>query len=185
MIIKTALGHTPENYTFKEPGGLSKARWMAKLLYGTKIYLFREQLKMPKDEIAKFERFAIFNCLYYVQHWIYAPIAIDAPISDLTLFKDMLEFEKYDPQVSAAVIEKLRLHTWYLNQEFIPLNLFSSRVSDDVKEIIIDKLKMVQSPQHYETGIFVQKVLISQKLVFLSFRQTRTSTITNNKRRWS
>ena len=154
--VLLVLGHPPDNYTFKSPIGISKTRWMAKIVYGLKIFLFRDALKLPGDEKNKFERFIIFICLYYVKHWITAPVASDAPLNDLTLFKDMLDYEQYDSDVSAAVIEKLRLHTWFLNQEFTPLNLFSSRVDDEVKSKIVEKLLMVKSklPKEYGTGIF-------------------------------
>ena len=34
----------PENYTMKRPGALHKARWMAKLLYSTKIVLLENEI---------------------------------------------------------------------------------------------------------------------------------------------
>ena len=153
-LVLVILGHTPENYTFKRPAGLSKARWMAKILYGCKIYLFRDLLSLAENEKAKFERFIIFICFYYIKHWIYAPVASDAPITDLTLLKDMLDYDQHDAMVSKAVIEKLGNHFWYLNQEFVPLNLFSSRVNDFIKGKIVEKLLTVESkkPEEYGTG---------------------------------
>ena len=153
-LVLVLLGYPPEDFTFKLPSGFSKVRWMAPIIYAVKIFLFRDQQNLETTEIAKLERFVTFVSLFYIKHWIYAPVARDAPITDLTLFHDMLTYESYDPAVSKAVIEKLRDHTWYLNQEFVVLNLFSSRVDDSVKEIIVEKLNMVKSktPDQYKRG---------------------------------
>ena len=139
-----ALGSEPQKFTFKKPGNFNKTRWMAHILYGIKIFLFRSQvLKRAKAEQLKFERFVIFICMFYTKHWFLAPIASDAPSTDLMLYKDMLNYS-YDPQVSDAILKKLKKHTWYMNQEFAPLNLFSNRVDEKVKVEIARKLLTVK-----------------------------------------
>ena len=68
--VLLVLGHPPDNYTFKSPIGISKTRWMAKIVYGLKIFLFRDALKLPGDEKNKFERlksYVIFNIVTGVE----------------------------------------------------------------------------------------------------------------------
>jgi len=43
------LGGVPKKgLSFRSPGGLHRARWMAKAIYSLKIYLFRGQFKLTK-----------------------------------------------------------------------------------------------------------------------------------------
>ena len=152
QLVLVVLGVIPDGFTFKKPGAFHKARFMAVLIYGLKIYLFRSQLRKTAKEKYDLERFAKFACLYYIKHWFNAPIAANAPISDLNLLKDMIEFEKVDKRVSDAVVAKLKMHTWYLNQEYIPFSLFSDLVSDDEKYEIAQKLLKTEPPLSYEFG---------------------------------
>ena len=151
-LALVVLGHPPENFSFKLPGAVSKPRWMAKILYGYKIFLFRKALKLPKKEQAKFERFAVFCSLFYVKHWFTLPLASDAPFNDLDFYKSMLIFDDYDSEVAQAVLEKICRHTWYMNQEFSPLNLFSEKVNDKTKSKIALKLSKIKSPKSYGLG---------------------------------
>ena len=149
-LVLVCLGQPPSNFTFKKPGAVSKVRWMAKMIYGLKIFLFRLVLKKSKVEQKKLERFATFVCLFYVKHWFQAPIAVDAPKTDLQLFHDMFKYKNFDLQVANAVLTKLRGHTWYLNQEYVPLALFSSIVSNEEKAEIANKLMNTAPSKEYE-----------------------------------
>ena len=148
-LVLVCLGETPEEFSFKLPGAVSKTRWMAVLIYGLKIFLFRFELKKTAEEIAKLERFATFGCLYYIQHWFHAPIAVNAPKADLDLYHDMFRYKKIDSKVANAVLDKLKLHTWYLNQEYTPLSLFSNLVSNEEKSEIAQKICETPPSEQY------------------------------------
>ena len=155
-LVLLVLGSPAEKFSFKKPGAYHKARFMAPLIYGLKMYLFRKQVKVHLKKDIKYlenlERFAIFASLYYAEFWFKAPLAAEAPIMALQLYKNMLEYKKHDSKVATAVLNKLNGHTWYLNQEYVPLSLFSSNVSDREKESIAKKLREVIPPQEYESG---------------------------------
>ena len=151
-LVLVVLADPPENYFFKKPGPHHKARWMAPLIYGLKMFLFRKQLGKSRSDVQKLERFAIFVCLFYVEHWFTAPLAAEAPFMSLQFYKNMLQFIKYDKAIATAVLEKFMGHTWYFNQEYVPLSLFSKRVSDQEKEEIAKKLSNVRRPKKYEFG---------------------------------
>ena len=151
-LVLVTLGYPPSNFSFKKPGALHKARFMAILIYSLKICLFRKVLKLPRAEQKKLERFAAFACLYYIKYWVMAPLASEAPFADLTLYKDMLDYHDHDAPIAAAVLAKLRNHTWFFNQEYVAFNLFSNQVSDQIKMKIVDKLLIAKPPKKYKWG---------------------------------
>ena len=151
-LVLVLLGEDPPDFTFKLPGACHKARFMMVLIYAIKIYLFRKQLKKNTKQKLDLERFVIFAALYYAEYWFLSPIAANAPICDLTLYRDMNEFEKIDKRVSKAVLEKLELHTWYFNMEYSPFSLFSNRVSDAEKSEIAMKLHNTKPSENYAYG---------------------------------
>ena len=94
-------------------------------------------------------------------------MASDAPFVDLKLYKDMLEFEKYDFEISKAVQEKLDRHTWYLSQEFATFNLFSNFVPDETKQKIVQKLLSIKPLKTYKFGPPTNPSLPSDKKIYI------------------
>ena len=166
-LVLAALGYPPENFTFKQPGALHKARFMALIIYGVKMFLLRKKLNESKAEESKLQRFTVFICLFYIRYWFMAPMASDAPFVDLKLYKDMLEFEKYDFEISKAVQDKLDRHTWYLSEEFAPFNLFSNFVPDQTKQKIVQKLLRFTPLKTYKFGPPTNASLPSDKKIGL------------------
>ena len=64
----------------------------------------------------------------------------------------MLLFDEKDSDVAQAVLNKQCSHTRYMNQEFAPLNLFSSKIDDKTKSKIALKLSKLKSPKTYGSG---------------------------------
>ena len=79
----------------------------------------------------------------YVPAWIACPIASDAPANDLMLFTRIKQYSEIKKVISNAAMKKLQNHTWYLGSEMIPLSLFSDRVCDTEKKLIVEA--MIQS----------------------------------------
>jgi hypothetical protein len=65
-IIELALivlGVPPKpGYKFKAPGANHRARWMARVLYTLKIYLFRLEFPLPSDILNKIQELCLFFC---------------------------------------------------------------------------------------------------------------------------
>ena len=150
-LVLVVLGILPEKFSFKKPGAVHKARWMAPMLYGLKMFLFRNELKTSAKEQKKLERFVTFVCFIYIEHWVNASNASDAPFIDLSRYKNLLCYQEIDRPVALAVLKKLKLHTWFLNQEFAPLSLFSEKVSDEQKTLLAKHLIKIK-PAKYEMG---------------------------------
>jgi len=74
-------------YQFRQAGAYDMARWMAKVIYSLKIYLFRDQFHLTSTEQRHLTEFCLFASRVYVNSWITCPVTCDAPISDLQLLK--------------------------------------------------------------------------------------------------
>jgi hypothetical protein len=124
------------NLTFKKCGACHHARWMSKIVYCFKIYLFRFEYQLPRKDEKKLKRLCLFYALVYVKAWFSAPIPSDAPINDLKLYKQLLNYKNIDTTIADTALEKLRKHFWYISPELVPLALFSKKVSiEDKKKI--------------------------------------------------
>ena len=140
------LGETPTSgIHFQAPGAIHRARWMTKVIYSIRMWLFRRQFKMTRAELKSIRDMAIFAVKVYLRAWITAPRSIEAPLNDFTLMRALLEYPH--TAISAATSHKLGLHLWYLSEELITLALFGSRVSAETKVLIVSAMKE-PAPEH-------------------------------------
>lgn len=61
QLTLTVLGNPPNKIQWRAPGPVHHARWMAKLIYAIKIFLFRDQqnsFNLTQKDIRQLERFA-------------------------------------------------------------------------------------------------------------------------------
>lgn len=160
------VGETRKQITFKRPGALHKARWMAKLIYSIKMCLFEEQIQEhPRGTIAtsqqmlKLRNFVNFVTLVYSSWWMSCNSVKDAPWNDLKFYQSMLAYAVVNPEISQSAIHAFKRHLWYLTTEMIPLALWSDKVPADERRALADRLLAVKSdnalitPQHrFGTG---------------------------------
>ena len=143
------LGKKPK-MAFRRPGAYHRARWMAKGLYCLKIYLFRRQLKkaanfaITKHQEEAIKRLCAFLVSVYVRHWFGAPHAVDAPINDLLLLKEIEAYgQLVDADVAGKAMEKVKGQLWYLSEDLVGLALFSKKVSPDEKKQMLENIASV------------------------------------------
>src|SRR6218665_1866373 len=80
--------------------------------------------------------------------------AVDAPWSNLQLFKHILQFDLVKTDASQSAKLAFSNHVWYMTAEMVPLALFSSLVPLVKRQAVCDALLKVQpsmplqSPQH-------------------------------------
>lgn len=140
------MGHTPPSgISFKKPGAVHKARWMNKVIYSLKIYLFKEQFKLTSVEKISLKQFCEFIIKAYAKAWFTASLAIKAPNSDLKMLK-ILSDRKKEPMWQAAA-EKLAKHSWYLSPELVGLAFFDNEVSVDTKRKMVQALSKPPEPE--------------------------------------
>lgn len=82
-LCLVVLGHPLKNYTFRAPGATHHARWMSKIIYSFKIFLFRNQFSLSEEEKSNFKEMSLFAGLIYVKAWIQCPLASNAAVNDL------------------------------------------------------------------------------------------------------
>ena len=130
------LGEAPATgIYFKAPGAMHRARWMAKVIYALKIWLFRSQVKLTKAEEKGIRDFTIFSVLIHLRAWLTAPIVSEAPYNDFQLMQQLLKYPQ--KAISAATSKKFGLHMWYLSEELAGLALFDSRLPVESKKLIL------------------------------------------------
>lgn len=123
-----------EGLSFKKPGALYHARWMAKAIYSLKMYLFRKYFKLSKADEAKLYAVCKFIVFRYINPWYTSPLAIGAPNNDLIFIKSLIEFKDVDKNISDATLHKFSNHLWYLSPELCILSLFDTNVDITIKK---------------------------------------------------
>ena len=131
----------PRGVHWLQPGAFHHARWMATILYSSKMYAFGEQLNYDQAKMDKLRRMCLFNALFYVKAWLSAGSAADAPVNDLRLWNDLMWYKRFDPAVAQAAMTALHRHLWYLTEEIAPFALFSTLLSDSNKKQVVRQLR--------------------------------------------
>ena len=111
-LVVVFLGGTTHqrNIYFRKPGAMHRARWMAKVIYSLKIWMFHSQFKMTAREIKAVGRVVRFAVLVYFKAWFQATLAVQAPANDLLFLKKLSDFEIVDKQVSGVACHKFIRH---------------------------------------------------------------------------
>ncbi|GBN77423.1 hypothetical protein AVEN_254189-1 [Araneus ventricosus] len=135
MIV---LGKAPARIHWRPPGAIHHARWIAKLIYGIKIYLFRNQkdvFKLTKKEDYE-ERFVKFGALLYTKAWNEAPLSTEALANDLQLWKDLKKIRVRNFEISKTSRDVFERHLWYLSDELVELAIFSDNIISEKKQTV-------------------------------------------------
>ena len=128
-ITITFLGSTPHRGVhIKAPGALHKARWMAKVIYAIKVWMFGIQFKLTKTEDIGLRYVAIFVLSLYIKAWFQAPLSTLAPAMDLQLLKDFRKYASINENIAEVAFKKFSNHLWYLSEELVALSFFDRNV---------------------------------------------------------
>lgn len=130
----------PGKVSFRAPGAMHHARWMAKAIYSLKIFIFRNQFSLNDSEIDVIRSICLFIINVYVKYWFNAPKATLAPNQDLQLFKTLLNYERIDGDISRVALSKLINHLWYLNPEQVAFAFFDNTLDKQIKINMAAKL---------------------------------------------
>lgn len=136
------LGITPkENLSFKRPGAMSHARWMAKAIYCLKIFIFRDEFKLSAREKNGLREVCLFIITNYIKAWFSSPSAILAPNHDLTFLQKLIQYEAVNSKISKAATAKMINHLWYLTDKLAIISLFDDEVEVEVKKKMVVNMK--------------------------------------------
>ncbi|ESO05801.1 hypothetical protein HELRODRAFT_171475 [Helobdella robusta] len=136
---------TDGKYHFRVPGAYHMARWMAKVIYCLKMYLFRNEFKLTATETKSLTEFCLFATHIYVPAWMLCPIPSDAPVNDLQLLSRIEQYSEINKNVASAATKKLKNHLWYLGTEMVWLSLFLNKVANAEKQLIVEAMTAVDS----------------------------------------
>jgi hypothetical protein len=145
------LNATQEEVNFHRPGALHKARWMAKVIYSLKIAMSENSIdQLPpgtittRPQVVKIREFVTFVTHIYLQWWLCCKESVDAPWNDIQLFKQLIQYEVVNRDISKSSIQAFQRHLWYLTAEMVPLALFSSKVPVAERQALAESLLKIQ-----------------------------------------
>lgn len=128
-LVLIFFGEKPsDNYVILAPGAFHRARWMAKIIYCLKIYLFRFEREVDEKVLDALRNFNTFITIVYVKYWYLSPSSISAPRNDLNLVKDILLYRKVNENIANSALSSFKNHLWYINEKLIALAFFDPDV---------------------------------------------------------
>jgi len=139
------LGAGTADIHIHAPGAYHRARWMAKLIYSLKIYIFRSQFRLTPRELSSLRDFNVFVVRIYLKAWYTAPCPDTAPRTDLNLVKDLQVYKSINERVATAALKSFSGHLWYISETLVGLSFFDAEVPVDMKLAMVAALDK-QSP---------------------------------------
>ena len=155
-LVVIFLGGVPygcERIVFRKPGALHRARWMARAIYGLKMWIFLPQFskyrqKRPSSSRAEHSGilknlgdFCIFLAKHYIRPWFTARSAISAPRHDIALMKALEEDDNEIIRNSGT--KALARHLWYLSEINVGMGLFDNELCNEEKQAFTQNMKTV------------------------------------------
>ena len=141
-LVVIFLGSVPaRGVRFMAPGAMHHARWLSKVIYSLKIWMFRSQFHLTKPEEKGLQDVCVFAARVYLQAWITAPLAASAPYNDFLLLKSLLGYSTINPAISKAASHKFSNHLWYLSPELVGLAFFDRTVTSATKREMVNAIK--------------------------------------------
>lgn len=136
------LGAKPEEgIVIRKPGAYHRARWMAKLIYCLKIFLFRSQFILTAQEIKGLRDFNVFIVSCYLKMWFTAPSPSVSPRNDLELLSRLEDYANINKSVSMAALKSFSGHLWYISETLVGLSFFDPQVPANIKREMVQALE--------------------------------------------
>ncbi|KYN11357.1 hypothetical protein ALC57_16486 [Trachymyrmex cornetzi] len=159
LILSLIFLGAEDKIKIRSPGAYHRARWMAKLIYCMKIYLFRSLFKVRASELSGLRQFNLFLIKIYLKKWYTSQCPILAPVNDLELLKDLIQYKSINPTVSKAAYDTFSRHLWYLSDSLAGLSLFDSRISNE------ERKKMTNSLRKDGTEIPPKRIIVDKDTI--------------------
>ena len=104
---------------------------------------------LPAEKRGAVDRMAKFIAIFHAKYFLQAFLPSAAPRLDLAYWNDMVEFHRYDPEISFEVHESLLRHLWYLTEELTVLSLFDRELDYQSRTDIANTLLSYPRPQTF------------------------------------
>lgn len=164
-LVLVFLGENPsDKYCILAPGAFHRARWMAKIIYCLKIYLFRFERDVEEDTLATLRDFNLFIVLIYIKYWYISPSGVEAPKNDLQLIKDIISYREINDTIANAALASFKNHLWYVSELLVGFSFFDSHINDEVKKEMVVNLSKKGSKKPLNRINFVEKNIIKNNI---------------------
>ena len=188
------VGGTPTSgIKFRKPGAYHRARWMAKIIYSLKIWMFKPQFNLTKTEEKGLANTCCFVVEVYLKSWYTAPVPCSAPRNDLELLKVLAKYKEVDEKVASNATKKMLNHLWYLSEELVAFAFFDDDVSIEMKNKMRMALENPSEPNNIkkstlDIAVIEQKQLddfvTSHTKVFFEILDLPSSFLESNAENW-
>ena len=137
LLGVSPTGSSP--YHVRPIAGVSNARWMGKIINEMKLVLFQNEFIehgiLDEEIMREHEDLVRFLTQFYVRQWLRCPLATEAAVNDLRLFRDLSNVKQSskDYPFATAMVRKLDSHLWYLSEEMAVFSLFGDGISNAEK----------------------------------------------------
>jgi hypothetical protein len=158
------LGDADVSTTIHAPGAYHRARWMSKLIYCFKIYLFRSQFKLTSRELSGLQQFNLFIVSVYLQAWYLCPSAASAPRQDLQMLQKLVEYKQLNERVANAALNTFRRHLWYISEITVGLAFFDDDVPVETKVLMVAALMREGGDETYKRISINDAEIVSKQL---------------------
>ena len=95
---------------------------------------------VSRSQIQKLERVVKFSTFVLNDWWFNCPVATSAPRQDLGLMANINQYKKIDERLAKSAETAIRMHTWYLTGEMVPLALWNENFVEDELRSLADTL---------------------------------------------
>ena len=75
-----------------------------RVIYYIKPWMYGHQQELDGYVRAKLQRMVTFVARLYKPAWLACPVAVDAPVNDIQLHQDLLQFKAVDGEVAEAAL---------------------------------------------------------------------------------
>lgn len=169
LIIVFLGGTPPGKFSFKKPGAIHHARWLAKALYTLKMYLFRDQIELPKLDLEGLKEICLFIISAYQFYWFTANKPHLAASNDLKFIQTLSSSKVICSKICEAALDKISSHFTYLSEGLIAMALFDDDLPVETKNKIRHAMKIKNTPLvSSENNLAVLDLSNKQKIKSLS-----------------
>lgn len=138
------LGDDDTVIKFHAPGPTSHARFMAKAIYVLKIFIFRDQFPLSKQQLCGLGGICVFLIKIYIKSWFCCANSVAAPSQDLDFIHKAIAYAQIDSEVSSGLLKKISNHMWYLSDEHVGFAFFDPNVSIEEKRRMVERMQCDQ-----------------------------------------
>lgn len=163
-------------YKIQAPGAYNRARFMNRIIYSIKIYLYRKQFDLDIHELTGIQQFILFILKCYLKPWLETPFIEKAPKNDIEMIQNTRKLAKIIPNIVDAVLKKVKNHLWYLSHINVAFAFFDDNVSNREKREMIQNLRRpsLSNPRADPNRRYIEDIIDLSKITLANSVSSKT-----------